>query len=434
MPFSPLAKVKPPRFIHGWIDAAEATAKHVAASAENVGAEAIGYAELAGFRYPVTAYQFRVTETLTRGSRLDAAGLADLAKRGFKGVVNLCKEYDDSASVRAAKLTPLHLPVLDNTAPPEQMMRAFLDFANDPKNQPTYVHCEAGKGRTGCAVACYRMAVQGWTADEAVADGKKFGLQLESQISWLTRKFYVDLHTGSIAPYPLVGGAPAPHGPWSLPGQGQWTQDAHGQKCDPVNLYAIGPFDKLEAALLKAGWTQAVDGTIGNNARYLGDAVEWVSVKAADAAAALMDRVPGVHVAALQVEKSDAQVIASMPVSRQTLDGKPFKVAYEFANNPVGGRHHIRVFATGPADANGRPVFAIAATQDVGIMFDPKRPEQGFMNHRVAQNTDVERDFLAKALQSGGAQAKAAGPIGYGEKNQYGYGPGDSKVIEALFS
>ena len=56
MAFSPIAKVKPPRFIHDWIDAAKAEAKHVAASAENAGAEAIGYAELAGFRYPVTAY------------------------------------------------------------------------------------------------------------------------------------------------------------------------------------------------------------------------------------------------------------------------------------------------------------------------------------------------------------------------------------------
>ena len=203
MAFSPVAHVKPPRFIHDWIDAAQAEAKHIAASAENAGAEAIGYAELAGFRYPVTAYQFKVTETLTRGSRLDEAGLADLSKRGFKGVVNLCKEYDDSDKVKAAGLTPLHLPILDNTAPPEEMMKQFLDFANDPATQPTYVHCEAGKGRTGCAVACYRMGIQGWTADQAVEDGKKFGLQLESQIAWLTDTFYMDLMGGSLTPYPL---------------------------------------------------------------------------------------------------------------------------------------------------------------------------------------------------------------------------------------
>jgi hypothetical protein len=47
------------------------------------------------------------------------------------------------------------------------------------------------------------MGIQGWTADQAVEDGKKFGLQLESQITWLTDTFYLDLMGGSILPYPL---------------------------------------------------------------------------------------------------------------------------------------------------------------------------------------------------------------------------------------
>ena len=127
-------------------------------------------------------------------------------------------------------------------------------------------------------------------------------------------------------------------------------------------------------------------------------------------------------------------MVASMPVSKQSLEGKVFRAAYEFANNPVGGRHHIRVFDTGRADDKGRPVWATAATQDIGIMFDPKRPEQGFMNHRVARNTDGERDFLGNALKSGGAQLELAGPIDYGGKNQYGCGPGDCKVVLAAFS
>src|SRR5260370_20588910 len=183
--FSELARVKSPRFIHDWIDAADAEAKPVGDQVKNDAGEAVGYAELAGFRYPVKEYQFKVTDTLTRGSRLDEAGLADLKKRGFKGVVNLCKEYDDSDKVKAAGLIPLHLPILDNTAPPEAMMKQFLDFTNDPANQPTYVHCEAGMCRTGGSLACCRMGMQGWTADQAVEDGKKFGLQLESQITFL---------------------------------------------------------------------------------------------------------------------------------------------------------------------------------------------------------------------------------------------------------
>jgi N-acetyl-anhydromuramyl-L-alanine amidase AmpD len=231
-------------------------------------------------------------------------------------------------------------------------------------------------------------------------------------------------------PPPVDQGPPKPDG-WELPPQGQWTNDAHGQKCDPVNVYAFGAFAALEKALLAAGWTRAAANNMVNNVKYIGDAVEWGEVKAQDAYAQLLNRIPGVHVPEMKVPEDDEKVVASMPVSQQSLDGKPFEAAYEFANNPVGGRHHIRIFDSGRQDAKGRAVWSIAATQDIGIMFDPKRPEQGFMNHRCASNTDGERDFLANALKSAGAQIESGGPIDYGAKNQYGYGPGDSKVVKA---
>ena len=52
-------------------------------------------------------------------------------------------------------------------------MKDFLDFATNPKNSPCYVHCEAGKGRTGVASACYRMAVEGWPPEKAIAEGMR---------------------------------------------------------------------------------------------------------------------------------------------------------------------------------------------------------------------------------------------------------------------
>ena len=61
-------------------------------------------------------------------------------------------------------------------------------------------------------------------------------------------------------------------GPWALPSKGQWTNDAHGVKSDPVNVYAFGPFDALQKALLKGGWTRAMDNKFANNAKYIGSA------------------------------------------------------------------------------------------------------------------------------------------------------------------
>ena len=184
------------------IGAAETTFQHLRDDVVDDAAKAVGYAELLGFRYPVTAYHFQVSPTLMRGSRLDEAGLKDIKAQGYNGVTNLCLEYDDSALVKSVGLHPLHLAILDNSAPTEAQMKQFLDFANDPVNQPSYVHCEAGKGRTGVAVASYRMGIQGWSFDDALADAKKFGLSLPSQIKFLQQLFN-DLQAGKLTPYPF---------------------------------------------------------------------------------------------------------------------------------------------------------------------------------------------------------------------------------------
>jgi tyrosine-protein phosphatase SIW14 len=44
-----------------------------------------------------------------------------------------------------------------------------LLFLMDSSNYPVYVHCNQGKHRTGCVIACLRK-VQGWTTDEAIKE------------------------------------------------------------------------------------------------------------------------------------------------------------------------------------------------------------------------------------------------------------------------
>jgi protein tyrosine phosphatase (PTP) superfamily phosphohydrolase (DUF442 family) len=207
--YSDTAEVAAPRAVQAEIPAEDATDAHVSFKEKLLEglAEALGYTELAGIRYPVKAYQFRVSQGLTRGSRLTLDDVKDLAKRGYKGVVNLCKEYDDTKIVEEAGMKALHLKVLDNVAPPEDAVLQFLDFVTRVENQPAYVHCEAGKGRTGVFVASYRMAVMEYTADQAIKDGEKFGLQLTDQENFI-RDFYRHLDAGNFKGYPLPPGSP----------------------------------------------------------------------------------------------------------------------------------------------------------------------------------------------------------------------------------
>ena len=165
----------------------------------NAGGASIGYAELIGLRYPVTSYEAQVSGALTRGSRLDAKGIAGLVPAGFHGIVSFCAENDDdSAPAEAVGLHHLRIPIVDNTPPSEDQVREFLAFVNDGGNQPVYCHCEAGKGRTGVMVACYRMAVEGWSADKAIAEAKSMGMAMPDQAKFL-EKFGQDLADGAFS-------------------------------------------------------------------------------------------------------------------------------------------------------------------------------------------------------------------------------------------
>jgi len=174
--------------------------KHIGQEIEVGAAEGVGVAELAGFRYPVKTYEAQVDGGLYRGSRVDEAQMATLKQQGIRGIVNLCKENnDDAATAAKLGLAALHVPILDNSAPTIAQMNEFIAFAQ--ANPPTYVHCEAGQGRTGTAVACYRIAVDGWSADDAIAEGKTHGLSLINQIAFI-QKFAESVRPAGAAKQP----------------------------------------------------------------------------------------------------------------------------------------------------------------------------------------------------------------------------------------
>jgi tyrosine-protein phosphatase SIW14 len=41
--------------------------------------------------------------------------------------------------------------------------------------KPVLLHCKHGSDRTGCIVAAYRMAISGWTKEEAIREFREGG-------------------------------------------------------------------------------------------------------------------------------------------------------------------------------------------------------------------------------------------------------------------
>jgi protein-tyrosine phosphatase len=140
---------------------------------------------------------------LMRGSQLTPEGLAQLRDQGVKTVVNLRRESNgEKAMVEKLGMRAVWLPVYDQGVPSHAEVRAFLHLTLDPKNQPVYVHCEAGVGRTGVFSAVYRIAHDGYTADQAVAEARSMRMSSDAQEQFI-RSFAHDWQGG------LYGQVPA---------------------------------------------------------------------------------------------------------------------------------------------------------------------------------------------------------------------------------
>jgi hypothetical protein len=116
-----------------------------------------------------------VTPTLYRGGLLNNEGLKALAKMGVKIVVDThANDVTEEKTVKGLGMEyvaiPWHCPW-----PRDEVFARFLKILQQNKGKKVFVHCRLGDDRTGMMVAAYRMADEGWTADEAMNEMSTFG-------------------------------------------------------------------------------------------------------------------------------------------------------------------------------------------------------------------------------------------------------------------
>jgi tyrosine-protein phosphatase SIW14 len=116
-----------------------------------------------------------VTPMLYRGGQPTKEGFAKLAKMDVKIVVDLRGDRKDERSAvtkQGMEYVPFYWFCM---RPKDEYFARFLELLRKNRDKKVFVHCNTGIDRTGMMVASYRIAEQGWTAEEAMKEMKAFG-------------------------------------------------------------------------------------------------------------------------------------------------------------------------------------------------------------------------------------------------------------------
>lgn len=129
---------------------------------------------------------------LYRSGQLSPAGLKKIQHEyGIKTIINLReddvfgnqgKRWEEEEAMRQyiafVRMKPLSWWAPPGKEPPAMTnVRTFIDVLKDPAKypRPILIHCFAGEHRTGVYVAIYRMEVEHWTKEQAVAELMRYG-------------------------------------------------------------------------------------------------------------------------------------------------------------------------------------------------------------------------------------------------------------------
>ena len=148
------------------------------------------------------------------------------------------------------------------------------------------------------------------------------------------------------------------------------VSDPDGNPGDMVNVLIVGTQDQMVQAFTTAGWVQ-VDKSVGNTVLN-----------------AVLD----------SLEKKD---YLTMPMSVLYLFNRPQD--YGFAHGePVKvamSRNHLRVWKS-PYEVEGRPLWCVAATHDIGFERDQRKPNA--VTHKIDPAIDGEREYVNGTLTGTG--------------------------------
>jgi len=111
-----------------------------------------------------------IDDAVVLGAMPFARDVPALRQLGIGAVVNTCQEYAGPTGAYArAGIVQLRIPTTDFTAPSLESVEQSVAFMQEQISlgRRVYVHCKAGRARSGTVVLCWLMAARGLDPDAA---------------------------------------------------------------------------------------------------------------------------------------------------------------------------------------------------------------------------------------------------------------------------
>ena len=147
----------------------------------------------------------QVNEHVFRGPQPRGEDYAQLKRLGVRTLIDLRADRESGAEdkARAAGFAYFNIPLNTKRPATDEQTDHFLRLVNDPANWPVYVHCKGGRHRTGALLAVYRITRDGWTADQAFEEMKRYdfnsGLFISGGGRATQKKFVYDFYERYVA-------------------------------------------------------------------------------------------------------------------------------------------------------------------------------------------------------------------------------------------
>ena len=131
-----------------------------------------------------------VSYHLWRSPQPSLKSLAGLKEQGLTAVYNLRKEFCITPELcQQLDLKHVAIPVLDMSLPTREQVDMFVRHVYESPGKGL-VHCNAGCGRTGVFVACYRKVILGLSTAAAIQiTEEEFAPMTSAQREWVRYNF-----------------------------------------------------------------------------------------------------------------------------------------------------------------------------------------------------------------------------------------------------